>query len=133
MGGATDVNRAGRSPRSLATPGMTAFAILASMTLYAAPPTTCGSDDPYAAALCAYQHRDFRSAEAAFRSIADAGEQNPQTIRSMYFLGRTLMKQGKFDQASAVFIRIYELDIAFYNAWNCDFLLGECRRALGKG
>ena len=106
---------------------------LIAATASAAPPTTCGTDDTYGKALCAYQRRDFKGAEAAFRSIADTGEERPETIRAMYFLGRTLMKQGKWQEASDVFIRIYELDTTFYNAWSCDFLLGECRRALGKG
>ena len=107
--------------------------ILASIRTSAAPPSTCGATDPYGKALCAYQHRDFATAEGAFRAIADAGAAEPETIRAMYFLARTLMKQGKWQNASDVIIRIYELDRTFYNGWNCDFLLGECRRALGKG
>jgi TolA-binding protein len=98
-----------------------------------APPTTCGSDDDYGKALCAYQRRNFGEAEAAFRAIVERREEGPETLRATYFLARTLMKQGKFDEASALFIRIYELDPAFYSTWNVDFLLGECRRALGKG
>ena len=57
----------------------------------------------------------------------------PDTVRALYFLGRTEMKMGRFDEASTRFIRIYTLDKPFYHAWNCDFLLGECRRATGKG
>ena len=110
-----------------------AIIVLLGATASAAPPTTCGADDAYGKALCAYQRRDFAVAQAGFRAIADAGAERPETIRATYFLGRTLMKQGKFADASDVFIRIYELDRTFYNAWNCDFLLGECRRALGKG
>lgn len=110
-----------------------AIIVLLAATASAAPPSTCGTDDPYGRALCAYQRRDFQDAEAGFRAIADAAAQRPETIRAAYFLGRTLMKQGKYAEASDVFIRIYELDRTFYNAWNCDFLLGECRRALGKG
>src|SRR5512141_955079 len=119
---------------SLATLGMTCLLILALFpTASAAPPTTCGSEDEYGQALCAYQRRDFRTAEEAFRRIVAAGQERPETIRAMYFLARTLMKQGKFADASDLFIRIYDLDRTFYDAWNCDFLLGECRRALGKG
>jgi TolA-binding protein len=54
------------------------------------------------------------------------------TIRAIYFLGRTEMKRGRFDEAAALFVRIYAMDPAFYASWNCDFLLGECRRAMGK-
>ena len=42
------------------------------------------------------------------------------------------MNRGRFDEASTMLIRIYDLDKAFYDTWSCDFLLGECRRALGK-
>jgi cytochrome c-type biogenesis protein CcmH/NrfG len=68
----------------------------------------------------------------AFRAVAERVEQDPQTIRATYFLARTLMKTGKFDEASTKLIRIYSMDPAFYETWNCDYLLGECRKALGK-
>lgn len=107
-------------------------ALLASNAL-AAPPTTCGiAGDDYAAALCAYQRRDFAAAEAAFRGIAAREEPSAETMRGTYFLARTLMKTGRYDEAAALFIRIYSLDTAFYDTWNCDFLLGECRKAMGK-
>lgn len=98
----------------------------------AAPPTTCGGTSDYERALCAYQRRNFPEAERAFRAIAEREVQDAQTIRAMYFLARTQMKTGHFDEASAVLVRIYSLDPAFYAAWNGDFLLGECRKALGK-
>ena len=41
------------------------------------------------------------------------------------------MKRGRFDEAAPLFVRIYAMDPAFYASWNCDFLLGECRRARG--
>jgi TolA-binding protein len=100
--------------------------------VYAAPPTTCGSTDDYGRALCAYQRRNFADAEAGFRPIVERGAEDPQTIRAIYFLARTEMKRGRFDQASALLIRIYKLDKAFYDGWSCDFLLGECRKAMGK-
>jgi len=100
---------------------------------FAAPPTTCGAKDDYARALCAYQKRQFVEAEAGFRAIAEKNEPDPQTIRAIYFLARTEMKLGRFDEAAPLFIRIYEMDSAFYAAWNCDYLLGVCRRAAGKG
>jgi TolA-binding protein len=101
-------------------------------TASAAPPTTCGLTDSYGKALCAYQRRNFAEAEAGFRAIADSGTADNETIRAVYFLARTEMKRGRFDEASALLIRIYSLDRAFYDAWSCDFLLGECRRATGK-
>ena len=107
------------------------LALLATTTL-AAPPTTCGQEGEYERALCSYQRRNFADAEAAFRVIVERGEKEPATLRSTYFLARTLMKTGRFDEASALLIRIYSLDKAFYDAWNCDFLLGECRKALGR-
>ena len=109
-------------------------AILALLALGAAapPPTTCGQRDGYSAALCAYQRRNFAEAEAGFRAIVEKNASEPQTIRAMYFLARTQMKTGHFDEAQALFIRIYALDPPFYREWSCDFLLGECRRAAGK-
>lgn len=107
------------------------FALLAA-PLRAAPPTTCGLPDDYSRALCAYQQRDFVTAERVFGSIVDAGEEAPQTLKGMYFLARTYMKTGRFDEAAGLLVRIYETDRTFYGSWSCDFLLGECRRALGK-
>jgi TolA-binding protein len=98
----------------------------------AKPPTTCGGTDDYSRALCAYQRRAFTEAEAGFRAIVEKNEVDPQTIRAIYFLARTEMKRGRFDEAAPLFVRIYAMDPAFYASWNCDFLLGECRRAAGK-
>ena len=100
--------------------------------MQAAPPTTCGATDDYGKALCAYQQRRFADAEVGFRRIVEANEPAPQTLHALYFLARTQMKTGRFDEASALLIRIHELDPAFYATWNCDYLLGECRRATGK-
>jgi TolA-binding protein len=116
---------------------MRTLAILALLGIAAlpglsAPPTTCGSADEYGLALCAYQRRQFPEAETRFRAIAEAGAEDPKTLRAHYFLARTLMKTGRYEEASAALIRIYALDKPFYDAWACDFLLGECRRALGK-
>lgn len=110
------------------------FVILAllAQTTFAATPSTCTIDGDYERALCSYQRRQFGDAEAGFRAIVDASAKDPQTIRATYFLARTLMKTGRFDEASALFIRIYELDKGFYDSWNCDFLLGECRKAQGR-
>jgi TolA-binding protein len=98
----------------------------------AKPPSTCGGTDDYAKALCAYQRRSFPEAEAGFRSIVEKNEIDPQTIHAIYFLARTEMKRGRFDEAAPLFVRIYAMDPAFYASWNCDFLLGECRRAVGR-
>lgn len=98
----------------------------------AKPPTTCGGSDDYARALCSYQRRQFAEAEAGFRRIVEKNEADPQTIRATYFLARTEMKRGRFDEAAPLLVRIYGMDPAFYATWNCDFLLGECRRAVGK-
>lgn len=95
-------------------------------------PTTCGGADAYSEALCSYQKRNFSEAEGRFRAIVEADEKDPQTVRATYFLARTLMKRGHYDEASKLFIRIYALDKSFYDAWSCDYLLGECRRATGK-
>ena len=105
---------------------------LISQVAFAAPPTTCALDGDYERALCAYQRRNFAEAEIGFRAIVEAGAREPKTLRAVYFLARTLMKTGRFDEASALFIRIYSTDKAFYDTWNCDFLLGECRKALGR-
>lgn len=107
------------------------FAAAASLQA-AQPPTTCGIDGDYERALCAYQRRDFASAESLFRTVAERDVKDEKTIRATYFLARTFMKTGRFDEASALLIRIYTLDKPFYDGWNCDFLLGECRKALGR-
>ena len=111
---------------------LTLILALVAQTALAAPPTTCGGSSDYERALCAYQRRNFAEAERAFRAIAEREVQDPQTIRATYFLARTLMKSGRFDEAHALLIRIYALDPAFYATWNGDFLLGECRKALGR-
>jgi TolA-binding protein len=109
------------------------FALLLGVfTASAAPPSTCGASDDYGKALCAYQQRRFAEAAADFRAIVEKNVPEPQTLHAVYFLARTNMKTGHFDEAAALFIRIHELDPAFYTTWNCDYLLGECRRATGK-
>jgi TolA-binding protein len=105
---------------------------LLSVPLSGAPPTTCGIAGDYESALCAYQQRRFDDAERQFRALIDTEEASPLTLRAHYFLARTLMKTGRFEEAQALFVRIYSLDRPFYQAWNCDFLLGECRRAQGR-
>ena len=108
------------------------FGLIAATAAPAAPPSTCGADDDYSRALCAYQRREFAKAEEGFRRLMDAGAEDPVTIKATYFLARTLMKHGRFAEAEDLFMRIYRADKSFYDAWNGDFLLGECRKALGK-
>jgi TolA-binding protein len=113
--------------------GTLLFLILTiAMSANAKPPSTCGATDDYSKALCAYQRRAFTEAEAGFRGIVEKNEVDPLTIRAIYFLARTEMKRGRFDEAGPLFIRIYAMDPAFYASWNCDFLLGECRKAMGR-
>jgi TolA-binding protein len=110
---------------------LAAFLALAT-AVSAAPPSTCRGTDDYARALCAYQKRNFADAEAGFKAVAERAD-DPKAIPATYFLARTQMKQGRYDEASTLLIRIYETAPPFYREWNCDFLLGECRKALGKG
>ncbi len=106
--------------------------LVMSLPAMAAPPTTCGARDDYSKALCACQHRNFTAAESGFKAIAEDRD-NPKAIPAMYFLARSEMKQGRYDEASVLFVRIYEVAPPFFREWNCEFLLGECRKALGKG
>ena len=110
-----------------------ALLTLLALPAAAAPPTTCGMLDEYSRALCAYQMRQFPEAETGFRAIMEREAEAPETIKSMYFLARTMMKTGRFAEAADLLIRIYEADRPFYDGWSCDFLLGECRQALGRG
>jgi TolA-binding protein len=98
----------------------------------AAVPTTCSGSDDYAKALCAYQKRNFAEAEASFKALVEKDEPDPVTIRAVYFLARTEMKLGRFEEAETLFIRIYSMSKAFYEEWACDYLLGVCRAARGK-
>src|SRR5260221_2272459 len=79
---------------SVYTPSMRALilALLAVTAANAAPPTTCGAQDEYGRALCAYQQRRFADADVGFRRIVEKNEPVPQTLRSIYFLARTEMK-----------------------------------------
>jgi TolA-binding protein len=112
------------------------LALLLATAAQAAPPSTCGpvdgKRDDYDQALCAYQQRRFADAAARFRAIVETNAREPRTLHAVYFLARTQMKTGRFDEAAILLIRIHELDPAFYATWSCDYLLGECRRATGK-
>ncbi|MGH9456853.1 MAG: tetratricopeptide repeat protein [Thermoanaerobaculia bacterium] len=90
-----------------------------------------GVPSVYAAALCYYYQGDLPQAAAAFLAIVEEDRPHPETLRSRYFLARTWMKQGRWEEASEELIKIYSLSPSFYEEWSCDFLLGETRRALG--
>lgn len=110
---------------------MTALALVC-LAMAAQGQSLCEGND-YRRGLCAYRAGDFAQAQELFRKVAEAGAAEPETIKARYFLARALMKQRKWQPASEQFIRIYGLSRSFYHEWNCDFLLGECRRALGLG
>jgi TolA-binding protein len=109
-----------------------ALLVAAAVPARAAAPTTCSGSDEYSKALCAYQKRNFAEAEASFKAIVERDEPDPVTIRAVYFLARTEMKLGRFEEAETLFIRIYSMSKAFYDEWSCDYLLGVCRAARGK-
>jgi TolA-binding protein len=92
----------------------------------------CSSGDAYTQALCSFKQHDYNTASQRFQAIVGRGETAPETIKSMYFLARTDMKLSRWTEASSLLTRIYSIAPGFYHEWNCDFLLGECRRALGK-
>jgi TolA-binding protein len=94
--------------------------------------TPCSRGDDYAQALCSFTEHDYNAAAQRFQTIVDRGERSPDTIKSIYFLARTDMKMRRWTEASALLTRIYSIAPGFYHEWNCDFLLGQCRRALGK-
>lgn len=93
----------------------------------------CPEESEYGRALCHFTRGDFDAAEEAFATIAASEDPSPALIRAMYFLARTKMALKKFDEAETQLIRIYTSDPAFYQEWGCDFLLGESRKAQGKG
>lgn len=91
-----------------------------------------GDRADYASAVCAWLEGRLADAEERFAAIVEAEEKGPETIRAAYFLARSQMKQKKWREASRSLIAVHSLSPAFYWEWNCDFLLGECRRELGE-
>lgn len=85
----------------------------------------------YPRALCLYRAGRWGDAEKAFAAIVRADRKEPETLKSRYFLARSLMRQKKWNEASEELRRIYSISPAFYQQWSCDFLLGETRRAMG--
>lgn len=86
----------------------------------------------YDTALRRYRARDYAAATIGFRAIVSADEKDPLTLRARYFLARSLMKNRSWREAQQELFAIYNTAPSFYNEWSCDFLLGECRRALGE-
>jgi TolA-binding protein len=91
-----------------------------------------GQAADYPVGVAAYRAGELEVAERIFRNIAVQDEALPETIKSRYFLARTLMKQRRWEEASSQLIDIHRRDPSFYREWACDFLLGECRKALGR-
>jgi len=92
----------------------------------------CADLDGYPAALCLYRQERFREADRLLIAIVDRNAPETVTLKARYFLGRSLMKQGRWKEASDHWIALYSASPLFYREWSCDFLLGECRRGLGK-
>ncbi len=86
----------------------------------------------YAEALCLYQSGSLDEAAEIFQQIIHDDAREPATIRAHYFLARIRMREERWEDASRILIGIFSRSRQFYLAWNCDFLLGQCRRALGK-
>ncbi|HUF16656.1 MAG TPA: hypothetical protein VMS12_01290 [Thermoanaerobaculia bacterium] len=94
------------------------------------PADTSGVEN-YRRALSSYIRGDHATAERLFEAIVEEDRKEPETIKAHYFLARSRMKLRKWEQASAGLIRIHSVDPIFYGQWNCDFLLGEVRAAMG--
>lgn len=115
---------------------MVRFALLVALLAWATPAGAAEEDCPsapsdYAAALCFYHADALEKASALFEQIVREDVPHPATLKSRYFLARTRMKQKRWEEASAEWIKIYSISPAFYQEWSCDFLLGESRRAMG--
>lgn len=93
---------------------------------------TCEESAPYLQALCHYRQKSWVEAENGFSAIVDLGAEDPETIKALYFRARTRMQRKRWEEASTDLVRIYALYPAFFQEWNGDFLLGECRKMLGK-
>ena len=91
----------------------------------------CGREG-YGRAVCLYDGGSYSEAAGIFQLIATSGEAAPETVRSWYFLARIRMMEGRWEEASRDLVLIYRLSRSFYREWGCDFLLGQCREALGK-
>lgn len=114
---------------------LAALVMLATAVAAAAPqrsaPQPCSGGD-YARALCLYSRQNYETALSMFKAIAERDEKAPETMKAHYFAARSEMKLKRWSEAAEELRNIYDLSPLFYREWSCDFLLGECRRALGK-
>lgn len=90
----------------------------------------CGGSG-YERGLCLYAGGDWSGAEAVLARVVEEDQSEPETLKALYFLARTKMRMGEWDEASRLWIRLFGQSPAFYRAWNGDYLLGECRRKSG--
>jgi tetratricopeptide (TPR) repeat protein len=104
---------------------------LTSMIALGQSATAACPEEGYEAGLCLYSEGRWEEAEAALEAAFDPAEKRPETLKALYFLGRTKMRLGGWQEASDIWIRLFHLSPAFYRQWNGDFLLGTCRRNLG--
>jgi tetratricopeptide (TPR) repeat protein len=95
--------------------------------------TAACPEEGYEAGVCLFAEGRWGEAEAVLEAVFDPAEHAPQTLKALYFLGRAKMKLAKWEEASEIWIRLFQLSPAFYRQWNGDFLLGECRLHLGMG
>lgn len=105
---------------------------IAGISPASAQKTACNSADDYSRALCLYRAGDLLEAASLFAKVAESDEPSPEVLKSQYFLARIDMRNKQWREASRRLIRIYSLSQSFYDDWNCDYLLGECRRAMGE-
>lgn len=98
---------------------------------YSATVECSGSD--YERGLCFYAAGEWTRAESLLAEVVDDGREEQETLKAMYFLARTKMQTKQWDEASRLWMRLFDLSPAFYREWNGDYLLGVCRRELGLG
>ena len=109
--------------------------IVAGLTLAAGLPCFgegCPQRADYDRAVCLYRTGNLAAASSEFERVSERIEPAPETIRSMYFLARIRMKEGEWQEANDMLIEIWKRSPVFYRSWSCDYLLGECRRALER-
>lgn len=87
----------------------------------------------YERGVCWYASGNWERAESELVEVVEQGRPEQETLKALYFLARTKMRVGQWEEASRLWIRLFELSPAFYRQWNGDYLLGECRRETGKG
>ena len=91
--------------------------LLMLILLSLAPSTLACEGDSYADALCLYNAKSYEEAAKLFAAIVEKDEPQPETLKSRYFLARSQMKLGQFQQASQQLIAIYSIAPAFYREW----------------